>query len=320
MSSIEAAPERGTVASIVTRGAIGGVLMGLANLVPGISGGTMLVASGVYTAFIQAVAEITTFRFRFRSLVMLASISAGAVVVIALLAGPVNFLVATHRWIMYSLFIGLTLGGVPIVWRMARPASPAVYVGSASGFAVMALMAFAGTSASGGGSMVMLVVAGIAGASAMILPGVSGAYLLLVLGQYEVILGAIDQLKQGLSGDHALIVTAMAVVVPVGVGVVIGVVGISNLVRWTLRRFDKATLGVLLGLLFGSVVGIWPFQQAVEHGQPRAFYAPSAGQVVVSLVLIVAGLAVTLAIDRLGRRLSSAEREADAHVAPPQGC
>jgi putative membrane protein len=301
-------PERGSVASIATRGSIGGVLMGLANLVPGISGGTMLVAAGVYTAFIQAVAEITTFRFRFRSIVMLASITVGAVVVIASLAGPVNYLVSTHRWVMYSLFIGLTLGGVPIVWRMARPATPAVFGGAVVGFAVMALMAFARTSSSGEGSAVMLVIAGIAGASAMILPGVSGAYLLLVLGQYEVILGAIDQLKQGLSGDRALILSAMTVVIPVGIGVAIGVVGISNLVRWTLRRFEKATLGVLLGLLFGSVVGIWPFQQAVEHGQPRVFYAPDGLQIAISLALVATGLAITLAIDLLGRKLASSGR------------
>ena len=308
MTSDNPTPERGSVASIATRGSIGGVLMGLANLVPGISGGTMLVASGVYTAFIQAVAEITTFRFRFRSIVMLASITVGAVVVIALLAGPVNYLVSTHRWIMYSLFIGLTLGGVPIVWRMARPSTPAVYGGAAVGFAAMALMAFASTSSAGQGSALMLVIAGIAGASAMILPGVSGAYLLLVLGQYEVILGAIDQLKQGLSGDRALVASAMTVVIPVGIGVAVGVVGISNLVRWTLRRFEKPTLGVLLGLLFGSVVGIWPFQQAVEHGQPRVFYAPDALQIAISLALVAAGLAITLAIDLLGRKLADSGR------------
>jgi putative membrane protein len=302
-------PERGSVASVATRGSIGGVLMGLANLVPGISGGTMLVASGVYTAFIQAVAEVSTFRFRLRSIVMLASITIGAVVVIALLAGPVNYLVSTHRWIMYSLFIGLTLGGVPIVWRMARPATPAVFTGAAVGFAAMALMAFARTSSAGEGSTAMLVIAGIAGASAMILPGVSGAYLLLVLGQYEVILGAIDQLKQGLSGDRALIVAAMSVVIPVGIGVAVGVVGISNLVRWTLRRFEKATLGVLLGLLFGSVVGIWPFQQAVEHGQARVFYAPSLTQIGISLALVAAGLAITMAIDLLGRGLAASGKE-----------
>lgn len=275
--------------------------MGFANLVPGISGGTMLLAAGVYTRFIQAVAEVTTFRFRYRSIVLLVSISIAAALVIVLLAGPVSYLVTTQRWVMYSLFIGLTLGGVPLVWRMARPASSAVYVGTVAGFLAMALMAFARTASGGEGNPVLLGVAGIAGASAMILPGVSGAYMLLVLGQYEVILGAIDQAKDAVAGgDFSLVLAAMRILVPVGVGVVVGIVGISNLVRWTLRHYPQATLGILLGLLFGSVLGIWPFQHVVEHGQPRAFYAPSLAQALISLGLVAVGFGVTLAIDRLG--------------------
>ena len=89
--------------------------MGLANLVPGISGGTMLLAAGVYPGFISAIAEVTTFRFRFRSLILLASVVGSAALAILLLAGSVKDLVVDHRWIMYSLFIGLTLGGVPLV-------------------------------------------------------------------------------------------------------------------------------------------------------------------------------------------------------------
>ena len=70
--------ERGSLTALLTRSAVGGVLMGLANLVPGISGGTMLLAAGVYTRFIEAVAEVTTFKFRFRSLVILVSIGVSA--------------------------------------------------------------------------------------------------------------------------------------------------------------------------------------------------------------------------------------------------
>jgi putative membrane protein len=106
---------------LAVRGAIGGTLMGLANLVPGISGATMLLVAGVYPGFIGAIAEVTTFRFFARSLVLLAAIVGTAALAILLLAGSVKGLVEDHRWMMYSLFIGLTLGGVPIVWRMARP-------------------------------------------------------------------------------------------------------------------------------------------------------------------------------------------------------
>jgi putative membrane protein len=316
--------------ALVARGAVGGVLMGLANLVPGISGGTMLLAAGVYPTFIAAIAAVTTLRFSTRSFVALAAIGGSAVLAILLLAGTMRDLVVEQRWAMYSIFIGLTLGGVPLVWRLARPATPAVWIAAAAGFAVMAVMAFGGgIAATGGTSSLLLALAGLAGASAMILPGVSGGYLLLLLGQYEVILGAIDTLKLGLLGndgtgfDMAIVLESMRVVVPVGIGVVIGIVAVSNLLKWLLERYEKATLGVLLGLLLGAVVGLFPFQAPVrpeaghvhrgvvldateaaaldEEYWPLERFTPTGAQVGGAVALLLAGFAGTLLIDRIGR-------------------
>lgn len=317
---------------LVARGAIGGTLMGLANLVPGISGGTMLLAAGVYPGFIAAIAELTTLRFRLRSLLLLGTIVAAAALAILLLAGSVKALVVEHRWIMYSLFIGLTLGGVPLVWRMARPMDRSLAAGAVVAFTLMVAMAFTGAGASedGARNYALTFFAGLAASSAMILPGVSGGYLLLLLGQYESILETVDQLKRGLLGDattpgldFAVIFDALHVVIPLGLGIVAGVVGVSNLLKWLLERYAKATLGALLGLLLGAVVGLWPFQQGeaprpgdVIRGRvvttansgefdpkhwPVRFFDPSAGQSAAALGLISAGLAVTLLIGRLGR-------------------
>jgi putative membrane protein len=169
------------------------------------------------------------------------------------------------------------------------------------------------------------------GASAMILPGVSGGYLLLVLGQYVPILGAVDTFKQALLGggdgggiDIALAMQAATILVPVGLGVLAGVLGVSNLLGWLLRRFRKPTLGVLLGLLLGAVLGLWPFQRSAEPEMGRTWrgvvvtpetlgsidpedyplerFPPTVGQVAVSLLLIAAGFGVTLAIGRIGGR------------------
>lgn len=317
---------------LVVRGAFGGILMGLANLVPGISGGTMLLAAGVYPGFIEAIAEITTFRFRIRSLLLLGTIVLSAALGILFLAGTVKMLVVENRWVMYSLFIGLTLGGVPLVWRMARPLERSVAIGALVAFSLMLLMAWTGggVSEASGRNYLLTFLAGLAASSAMILPGVSGGYLLLLLGQYESILGTVDQLKIGLLGndaggapDPALILDAMHVVIPLGIGIVAGVVGVSNLLQWLLRRYAKATLGVLLGLLFGAVVGLWPFQEALEprvgdvikgrvvdptnlgdfklKDWPVRSFTPSVSEAGASLALVGAGLAGTLLIGRLGR-------------------
>jgi putative membrane protein len=312
----------------LTRGVIGGTLMGLANLVPGISGGTMLLAAGVYTYFVEGIAEVTTLKFRLRNLLTLASIGGAAALAIVLLAGLVKGLVVDHRWIMYSLFIGLTLGGVPVVWRLLRPMNTAAVIGCIAGIGVMALMAIAQPGAAGGSgdrAYAMLLFAGIAGASAMILPGVSGGYLLLILGQYIPILSAIDAAKTGLQArDWPIVVEAMHVFIPVGLGVVIGVVGVSNLMKMLLARYRKPTLGVLLGLLLGAVLGLWPFQEGVRplpgdvikgsvmtettlaeldpEDYPLTRFTPSAGQVAGALGLVLAGFAATVGIAKIGGR------------------
>jgi putative membrane protein len=315
------------ISALVIRSGIGGVLMGLANLVPGISGGTMLLAAGVYPSFISAIAEVTTFKFRLRSLVTLGVIAGCAGLGILLLAGVMKSLVIEQRWLMYSIFIGLTLGGVPLVWRLAVPATPSLWAGAVVSFGLMVVMAFSGggQGAEAGGPL-LLVLSGLGGASAMILPGVSGGYLLLLLGQYEPILGAIDDVKTGLIGaagfQMPMVMEAMTVLVPVGIGVVIGIVGVSNLLRFLLDRFEKPTLGILLGLLLGSVVGLYPFQKPVqpeagflhrglvldargaaelkEKYWPLERYTPGAGQLGASAGLLLAGLGATLLIARVG--------------------
>jgi putative membrane protein len=322
-----------SIANFIPRGLLGGTLMGLANLVPGISGGTMLLAVGVYPSFINAIADLTVLRFKPRPLIVLATIAGAATLAIGLLAGPTRALVIEERPLMYSFFIGLTLGGLPLVWRLAKPITQGVWIGAAVAFAIMVAMAFGTESGNGttAASMPLLVLSGLAGASAMILPGISGGYLLLLLGQYEPILAAIDQVKQGLIGpagfDLARILASMNVVIPVGIGVVLGVVGVSNLLRWLLDRYAKPTLGVLLGLLLGAVVGLYPFQAPVppelgfeDRGRPvpepeladvpqeewpLERFTPSSRDLVASGGTIALGLFLTYAISRFGSRTDS---------------
>ena len=271
--------------------------MGLANLVPGVSGGTMLLAVGIYPRFIEAVADTTRLRFRLQPLLLLLVVAASGGLAILLLAGTLADLVVQQRLIMYSAFIGLTLGGVPLVWRLAQPAGRAVWGGAAGGFAAMAALALLQSDSAAAGSTgsgpFLLAVAGAAGAAAMILPGLSGGYLLLVLGQYVPILEAVDGLLEALRDrDAGGLVEVAGVLLPVLLGIAVGATVISNAVRLALRRFRQATLGVLLGLLLGAVVGLWPF----EGIAPTAFQAGSA------LGIAGAGFLLTWGISRFGSR------------------
>ncbi len=319
--------------TMVTRSLFGGVLMGLANLVPGISGGTMLLAAGIYPRFIDAIANLTRLKFRFHSLLVLACVVGAAGLGILIFAGTLKDLVVQQRWVMYSLFIGLTLGGVPIVWKMAKPVSPGlIAAGVISFLAMIGLAVLQATGYTGGGqsNFVMLFIAGLAGASAMILPGVSGGYLLLLLGQYVPILSGVDQFKDALKARDfdALMGPLFSVVLPVGLGVVVGVVVVGNLLQWLLAHKRKATLGALLGLLLGSTIGLWPFQMPVKpkigdivKGQavtaerldeiekddwPTTFFTPSGKMVGMSLGLIAIGFGITMGIARIGGKEETA--------------
>ena len=130
-----------------------------------------------------------------------------ALLAIASLAGVVKDLVVDHRWVMYAIFIGLTLGGVPLVWRLiGAQRTTSTWAGAVAGLAGMILITLAqmqGGGAADRDSFGYLLFAGIAGASAMILPGISGGYLLLLLGVYVPILAAVDTMKTALQGSSS---------------------------------------------------------------------------------------------------------------------
>ena len=170
----------------------------------------------------------------------------------------------------------------------------------------------------------MLVIAGASGGAAMIVPGVSGAYLLLVLGQYRRIVDAVAAAADAArAAEWAPLAETLHVLAPVALGVALGIVGVSNLVKALLEKHERTTLGFMLGLLLGAVLGLWPFTEAVaprigdvvrgqvlataemvagvdpEHYR-RALVLPSAREGAAAAGLALAGFGVSWGISRLG--------------------
>lgn len=301
--------------------------MGLANLVPGISGGTMLLASGIYPPFIESVADLTSLKFNRRGARVLGTVGLSAAIAILLLAGLVKGWVIDHRWVMYSLFLGLTLGGVPVLRREMRRVSGSTWVGGVVGLGLMVFLAWlqwTGETSPSHVARSWMFVAGVVGAGAMVLPGLSGGYLLLVLGVYVPVLSGIEEFKQGLfQGQGELVQAAVLDVgLPVGLGVIVGVALVSRGMRWMLVRHTDATHGVLMGMLLGAVGGLWPFQEGVVpeagtlfKGQiltpeavaslgpeewPTLWFQPDLVQVGFALGWMALGLLVTLVVSRVG--------------------
>ena len=243
----------------LVRSVAGGFLMGLANLVPGISGGTMILAVGLYERFINAVADVTRLRWSRSAFFFLALMAVGAGVALVSLSGVAVDLVANQRWVMYSLFIGMTLGGVPELWRESRPLRPTVVLAILAGFGGIVALAMGLSETRLAETFPVLMGVGAIAASSMILPGVSGSYMLLIFGMYDVVIGSLS--ASALREDWK---ASAAIIVPVGLGAALGIALLSNVLKFLLRRFSAASHGALLGLLLGSVMGLWPFQQPVH--------------------------------------------------------
>jgi putative membrane protein len=223
--------------------------MGFANLVPGISGGTMILAVGLYDRFVGTIAAFTRLRPGREELRFVALFGLGAVLAVASLSGLLVDLVSTHRWLMYSLFVGMTLGGVPELWAQVRPLSAAVVLWVLAGVGVMVALAFGLESIQVPTTPLALV---------------SGSYLLLLFGLYETVIGSLS--RDELLGNTA---ASLAILAPVGVGAALGIGLLSNGLKRLLERSPRATHGALMGLLLGSVLGLWPFQEPVHPDLAR---------------------------------------------------
>ena len=201
----------------------------------------------------------------------------------------------------------MTLGGVPLLWGMLAKVNERAVIGLVVGLVAMTFVGLyqkeppdkeAMRAAVARGEVVLEpdygrdFAAGVLGMSAMVLPGISGAYMLLILGRYETILAAVSAAKSyamsmGQEGDPMVF---LRVIIPTAIGALLSIIFLSNALKWMLQRHRDATLGLLLGILLGSVVGIWPFDAASGLGD----YGLGAG-------LAVAGFVATALLSRLSK-------------------
>ncbi len=259
----------------IVRSALGGLLMGLANLVPGVSGGTMIVVMGLYDDFINSIADVTRLRLTRKNILFLGIVSLAAGIAIASFSGTMSSLVILHRSAMFSLFIGMTLGGVLPLVHMLQRFSGLTVMGLVVGLGVMVAIAMTNDTSANreamrerleSGATIELsanytrdVVAGVLGMSAMVLPGISGAYMLLILGRYEIITGAVHVAKNLVIHQEGDLVGCLKILIPTAIGALASLVLVSNILKWLLCAHRELMLGLLIGVLLGSVVGIWPF-------------------------------------------------------------
>jgi putative membrane protein len=233
-----------------------GLSIGVANLVPGVSGGTIAVIFNVYDDLILAInGFFTDSEKRGSHFVLLANIGSGALLGVISFSYVIEFALIEYPSLSYAFFLGLILGSVPAVYKQHDEMSVtknrlvAAALGFLSVFVTFLLPLAADKSLAtislDPTTIVFLVLSGFFAASAMIIPGISGSFLLLLLGTYPVLLQAITE-------RHIPVLALVAL------GAVFGIVFVSRGISYVLKRFPAATYYGILGLMIGSLPKLWP--------------------------------------------------------------
>lgn len=301
-----------------------GFLMGSADIVPGVSGGTVALVLGIYQRLLDSISKVDRtflsllFGAQFRraagyvDLRFLIALGAGIGLAVVSLASLMHYLLEHHLAPTYAAFFGLILASGVLVGRMCRPASAdegwrCVAVGVAAAAAAYVIVSQGHLAAQPGFGYTFL--SGAVAICAMILPGVSGSYLLLMLGKYHEITGIIK-------GVPKLAVTGaeLATLAVFAAGCVVGLLLFSRLLKALLTRFPATTMAALCGFMIGSLKKIWPFQidttPTVEEFKEKVFVAdwsPEINSEFFSCVVIaVVACAGVLVFDALARRRGEA--------------
>jgi len=282
-----------------------GILMGAANIVPGVSGGTMALVMGIYERLIHSIrvgsgALGTLLRGRWsdarrrlgevdwRFLLVL---GAGILVASVALAAVIERLLEDHPAETAALFFGLVLASILIAWRLIRTHDLMRYAVMA-GVAIAAFLLLGLSSGEITDPAVwMFFLAGAVAIIAMILPGVSGSFLLLMMGMYEAVIAVIN--------DRDLMLLAVF-----GIGAVLGLAAFSTLLDRLLRDHHDTVMAALVGLMAGSLRVLWPWPDGVDTA---ILAAPPAGEWLVPLLLAVVGFAAVMAISFAARRMGHHE-------------
>jgi putative membrane protein len=299
-----------------------GMAMGAADVVPGVSGGTVAFITGIYDELLRSIAAIPNAvpallrgrigeAWRTANASFLVVLFAGVLTSILSLARLISFLLEEHPIPVWSFFFGLILVSVHLVGKeiqrrnLSRLVSLCLGVAFAYWITVASPVQWSASSAS-------LFLAGAIAICAMILPGISGSFILVLLGLYPVVLSAVKALDLG-------------VMLTFGAGCLVGLLSFARLLSWVLRRWRDLTLAFLTGLMLGSLNKVWPWKETLtwrtnsqgeqvpvlEHNLLPGTFGELTGQdpqLLLAVSLAVAGIVLVLGLEWFaGRRQPTAE-------------
>jgi putative membrane protein len=290
-----------------------GIAMGAADVVPGVSGGTIAFISGIYEELIDALNNINFSLFKilkkegFKAAWtqlngnFLLALFTGIGISVLSLAKALKWILEYHPILIWSFFFGLVLASILFVGKQIKTWNIPVVLGLIIG-AVVAYYITTIPSIDASDSSWFLFLSGALAICAMILPGISGSFILVLLGSYKVILEAI-------SGFN------IKTIITVGLGAIIGLLSFSRLLKWLFKNYHNLTLAILTGFIIGSLNKIWPWKNVLSyrtnsHGVKVPFLEESISplnfegdnQLIYALGLMILGFLTIFILEKLGNK------------------
>lgn len=277
--------------------------MGSADVVPGVSGGTIALVLGIYERLVgnvhqgaKALGRLargdlrgTLAQLRRIEWWWIASLGAGIVAAVLVLASILDQLLEDHPEVMAAVFAGLVVASIWVAWGNLRNTDATRLTIIAVVGVVAAVVLGLRTEANDDPAWWFLIVAGAIAICAGILPGISGSFTLLMLGLYDHVIGAIDERD-------------LATIALVGVGAVVGLALFSSALDWLLNHHHDTVIAVLIGLMAGSLRILWPWPAAAEGGIDEvAVGAPESDTLVPALIGFAVAVVVVVGIASMVR-------------------
>ena len=296
-----------------------GIAMGAADVVPGVSGGTIAFITGVYDTLLESIRRINPSLIRlwkqqgFKAvcshinLFFLLSLFAGILTSILTLAKLISWLLVTHPIPIWSFFFGLIVVSVYHMLKQVEHKQWAqwgfLFIGVALAYSITVLKPISMEPTS-----INILICGAVAICAMILPGISGSFILLLLGMYAPILGAVKAMQVGTLALFAS-------------GCVLGLLSFSHLLSWLLKRHRDTTLMFLTGLMLGTLPKIWPWKETISwrtnsHGEqvpllqhnlsPFEFESITSqpSQLFIAIILMLCAIGLVLGLEKFAAKSS----------------
>lgn len=285
-----------------------GIGVGSANVIPGVSGGTIALITGIFERLINALKSFNLtaiklfFTGKFKEfakhtdLWFLASVGCGVVVAILSIARLFEFLFDKYPIYLWSFFFGMILVSIYYVGITIEKFNWKVVLSFLIGTAIALLIAF-GTPANENSNILYLMICGAVATCSMILPGLSGSFVLVLMGNYQLIMiDAVNDLN-------------LKILLPVVLGGVVGLLAFSHLLSWIFKNYRDITIAVLTGFILGSMPIIWPWKNDVityfgskEKVTGYEYYFPEFNmEFATALVIMLIGAALIVLTEKMAK-------------------